>query len=162
MEGNLSKYALIFLVLALSGVIFLLQNIHTLEVRKDPAFMLLDRQKEGGSREVMLLLLIKLNLLLLLCGATSLKEGSHNSKVLTKCLWIIDCCCCMPILCTDLFLTFFSHSPPHCRSLSVSFPVFSLSLLPLFHSLSLSLSFTLIFSFISPPMSGWASGRWGV
>ena len=68
MGRNLSKYALIFLVLALSGVIFLLQNIHTLEVRKDPAFMLLDRQKEGGSREVMLLLLIKLNLLLLLCG----------------------------------------------------------------------------------------------
>ena len=32
MDGNLSKYALIFLVLALSGVIFFLQNIHTLEV----------------------------------------------------------------------------------------------------------------------------------
>ena len=72
MGRNLSKYALIFLVLALSGVLFFLRNIQTLEVRKDPAFMLLDRQKEGGSREVMLLLLIKLNLLLLLCGATSL------------------------------------------------------------------------------------------
>ena len=83
MEGNLSKYALIFLVLALSGVLFFLRNIQTLEVRKDPAFMLLDRQKEGGSREVMLLLL---NLLLLLCGATSLEEGSHNRKVLTKCV----------------------------------------------------------------------------
>lgn len=32
---NLSKYALIFLFLALSGLIFLLRNIQTVEVRRE-------------------------------------------------------------------------------------------------------------------------------
>lgn len=35
MSRNLSKYALIFLLLALSGLIFLLRNIHSVEVRTD-------------------------------------------------------------------------------------------------------------------------------
>lgn len=32
---NISKYVLIFLFLALSGLIYLLRNIHTVEVRRD-------------------------------------------------------------------------------------------------------------------------------
>lgn len=35
---NLSKYALIFLFLALSGLIFLLRNIHTVEVRREVGY----------------------------------------------------------------------------------------------------------------------------
>lgn len=37
---NLSKYAFIFLFLALSGLIFLLRNIHTVEVRKEVGYTL--------------------------------------------------------------------------------------------------------------------------
>lgn len=38
MSRNLSKYALIFLLLALSGLIFLLRNIHSVEVRTDVVY----------------------------------------------------------------------------------------------------------------------------
>lgn len=37
---NLSRYALIFLLLALSGLIFLLRNIHSVEVRDQSCFLL--------------------------------------------------------------------------------------------------------------------------
>lgn len=35
MSRNLSKYTLVFLLLALSGLIFLLRNIHSVEVRRE-------------------------------------------------------------------------------------------------------------------------------
>lgn len=38
MSRNLSKYALIFLLLALSGLIFLLRNIHSVEVRREVGY----------------------------------------------------------------------------------------------------------------------------
>src|SRR4029434_10868742 len=74
MEGNLSKYALIFLVLALSGVIFFLQNIHTLEVSN-----------------VTVTHKTELVTFVMWCHITQ-RGLTHNSKVLTKCVWIIDCC----------------------------------------------------------------------
>lgn len=45
MGGNLSKYTPIFLVLALSGILFLLRNIHTLEVSRSLVFYVV-RQTE--------------------------------------------------------------------------------------------------------------------
>lgn len=58
MSRNLSKYALIFLLLALSGLIFLLRNIHSVEVRTRCALQLTDTV-----RMVTLLLLLVVSFL---------------------------------------------------------------------------------------------------
>lgn len=46
MSRNLSRYALIFLLLALSGLFFLLRNIHSVEVRGQSHFLLKKKRKK--------------------------------------------------------------------------------------------------------------------
>lgn len=45
MSRNLSRYALIFLLLALSGLFFLLRNIHSVEVRDQSRFLLKNQHR---------------------------------------------------------------------------------------------------------------------